>query len=130
MAAGITQVDNRSDNDDFFLYISILIFSGVDSIFSIKNRQNVKMVNRLKISRLDIDLYICIIVLVFVQGTTIIASTSTNGAGGGQLIFGCSDGSLCVVNRDYEANHFRAFDVGLQLLAHSSGDTLIAIGVG
>ena len=58
-----------------------------------------------------------------------IASTSTNGAGDGQLIFGCSDGSICVINREYEANHIKSFDNSIQLLAHSAGDTLIAIGV-
>ena len=58
-----------------------------------------------------------------------IASTSTDGAGDGQLIFGCPDGSLCVINRDYEGAYIRAFDTSLQLLAHSSGDTLIAVGV-
>ena len=58
-----------------------------------------------------------------------IASTSTNGAGDGQLIFGCDDGSLCVLNRDYEANHIHSFDMSLDLLAHSAGDTLIVIGV-
>ncbi|CAF1239961.1 unnamed protein product [Adineta steineri] len=64
-----------------------------------------------------------------VKNIQVIASTSTNGAGDGQLIFGCSDGSLCVINRDYEANHIRSFDISLQLLAHSAGDTLIAIGM-
>jgi hypothetical protein len=59
----------------------------------------------------------------------VIASTSTNGAGDGQLIFGCKDGSLCIINRDYETNHIRSFDTSLQVLAHSAGDTLIAIGV-
>ncbi|UJR32086.1 hypothetical protein I4U23_019554 [Adineta vaga] len=59
----------------------------------------------------------------------VIASTSTNGAGDGQLIFGCDDGSLCVLNRDYEANHIHSFDTSLDLLAHSVGDTLIAIGM-
>ncbi|CAF4329262.1 unnamed protein product [Rotaria sp. Silwood2] len=59
----------------------------------------------------------------------VIASTSTNGAGDGQLVFGCSDGSICVINRDYEANHIHKFDISLQLLAHSAGDTLIAIGM-
>ncbi|CAF1214156.1 unnamed protein product [Adineta ricciae] len=59
----------------------------------------------------------------------VIASTSTNGAGDGQLIFGCDDGSLCVLNRDYEANHIHSFDMSLDLLAHSAGDTLIVIGV-
>jgi hypothetical protein len=59
----------------------------------------------------------------------VIASISTDGAGDGQLIFGCNDGSLCIINRDYEGNYIRAFDTSLQLLAHSAGDTLIAIGV-
>lgn len=58
-----------------------------------------------------------------------IASTSTDGAGDGQLIFGCSDGAVCVINRDYEGNYIRAFDTSLQLLTHSAGDTLIAVGV-
>ena len=58
-----------------------------------------------------------------------IASTSTNGAGDGQLLFGCNDGSLCIINRDYETNHIRAFDKSLELLAHSAGDTLLAVGV-
>jgi hypothetical protein len=59
----------------------------------------------------------------------VIASTSTDGAGDGQLIFGCGDGSLCIINRDYEGNYIRAFDISLQLLAHSAGDTLVAIGM-
>ncbi|CAF1519724.1 unnamed protein product [Rotaria sp. Silwood1] len=59
----------------------------------------------------------------------VIASTSTNGAGGGQLVFGCNDGSICVINRDYETNHIHKYDISLQLLAHSAGDTLIAIGM-
>lgn len=70
--------------------------------------------------------FIYIFVLKHMQ---VIASTSTNGAGDGQLIFGCSDGSICVINRDYEANFIHKFDISLQLLAHSTGDTLIAIGV-
>ncbi|CAM4872645.1 unnamed protein product [Rotaria socialis] len=58
-----------------------------------------------------------------------IASTSTNGAGDGQLILGCSDGSIWVINRDYEIGHIHKFDISLQLLAHSLGNTLIAIGM-
>ncbi|CAF3872444.1 unnamed protein product [Rotaria magnacalcarata] len=58
-----------------------------------------------------------------------IASTSTNGAGDGQLVFGSRDGSIWVINRDYETGHIHKFDISLQLLAHSLGDTLIAIGM-
>lgn len=63
------------------------------------------------------------------QNLQVIASTSTDGAGDGQLIFGFNDGALCIINRDYEGNHVRAFDTSLQLLAHSAGNTLIAVGV-
>lgn len=64
-----------------------------------------------------------------IQSVNVIAATSTDGAGDGQLLFGCEDGSICVINREYEATYIRAFDKSLQLLAHSAGDTLIAIGV-
>ena len=63
------------------------------------------------------------------QGAAVIASTSSNGWGDGQLIFGIPDGSLCIANRAYEASYVRIFDSSLQLLVHSAGDTLAAVGV-